>query len=150
MVRYGAIGAVCVVVCFRVCHDYLGGAAMKTLKDYFGEADRGDGRLFKQPWSTIVFEPIFRDKQGRWHGVDTSAIDDDEDNSEVWWENFECEPYTEPKKTETRWLWATADGKISSEFSTTPLSSYSQRAPLDSPKFDVKLEWSATQFNVGE
>lgn len=122
---------------------------MKTLKDYFGDATRSEGKRFRKKDSKKTwFEPIFKDNCGFWHGLDDS--DSLTDNSDYWSENTECEPYVEPKKTETRWLWATADGKISSEFSTTPLSSYSQRAPLDSPKFDVKLEWSATQFNVGE
>lgn len=110
---------------------------MKTLRDYMGDATRGGGRKFRVHFISEWFEPIFKGKYNVWVGLDSRG------EMMNWHQDVPCEPYVEPKKTETRWLWASKDGFISNELSSTPV--YETRRD-----YEVKLEWSATQFESGE
>lgn len=74
----------------------MGDKEAKTLKEWFGDATRGDGRRFKcHDWMTgDWFEPIFLAK-GDWVGIDSTG------DSFQWGEcEDEFELYTGPKKTE--------------------------------------------------
>jgi hypothetical protein len=48
----------------------------KTLKEWFGDATRGDGRKFQYTTyaSYEYFEPIFLDDSGYWHGLDEEEL----------------------------------------------------------------------------
>lgn len=146
------------------------GKTSKTLKEWFGDATRGDGRRFRCCYwhasSKGWFEPIFLADYNRdggidknvWHGVDENG----EYDSWMGDNPYLFQLYTEPKKTETRWLWADKDGYIHQRFSTMPLRTLRNRSvgtdivcgiPLERLRnedvfFDVKLDWSATQFEV--
>ena len=109
----------------------------KTLKEWFGNATRGNGRKFRlSEWPIDEwFEPIFLFK-GYWNGVDESG-------------DSLCFPESdgkfELKKTETRWLWANVDGEVNPIFGVKPT-----RSNLRWDDYTIKLDWSATEFEVSD
>ena len=119
----------------------MGDKEAKTLKEWFGDATRGDGRRFRcHDWMTgDWFEPICLAK-GDWVVIDSTG------DSFQWGEcEDEFELYTEPKKTETRWLWAHTTGVVRPVFCREPFKMYVDGSPAI---YDIKLEFSATEFEV--
>lgn len=68
---------------------------MATLKELMGDLTKGDGRKFrKNNWHSVFwFEPVFKEFEGDWFGVDQDGFMQSFcDNDYLDWE-----PYTEPK-----------------------------------------------------
>lgn len=47
---------------------------MATLKELMGDLKRGDGRRFFNLEKRIIFEPVFLDYYGDWHGLSSREI----------------------------------------------------------------------------
>ncbi len=100
---------------------------------------RGDGRKFRAIyWNNDEwFEPIYRDQDGLWRGLNMNGTDCLNHAQNNWLE------FIPPKKKITKWLWATKDGEISTIFSTEPIRCLWRRNVIA----DIKIEWTAQKFD---
>lgn len=74
----------------------------KTLKEWFGDATRGDGRKFIEGDDSefFWFEPFFKDANSYWHVLSQNGLHHVEDENDVF------KLWHPPKKKKKLWLWA--------------------------------------------
>lgn len=74
----------------------------KTLKEWFGDATRGDGRKFIEGDDSkfFWFEPFFKDANSYWHVLSQNGLHHAEDENDVF------KLWRPPKKKKKLWLWA--------------------------------------------
>lgn len=122
----------------------------KTLKEWFGEATRGDGRKFSIiHWNSYAyFEPIFL-ANGVWFGIDEAGY-------AVEWSEESINPFKEwhpPKKKVTKYLWYDNYNKFFfHEFASSVedlgiVRSKKGLYTLPSDTQLTRLDWSATEFD---
>lgn len=122
----------------------------KTLKEWFGQATRGDGRKFtRSDWlENQWLEPIYLDKHKDWHCLDYEGY------SRAWGSvNYPFKEWHPPKKKVTKYLWYNNYSKVVYPYMAKCIVDLQEQLHCNGTyvhKGDgnyTRLDWSATEFD---